>query len=487
MKKESGLLSNLSWKFAERIIAQLVTFIVSIILARLLDPSHYGSIAIVNVFITFANVFVSDGLGSALIQKKNADVLDFSSVLYFNVFLSLLLYFCLFLIAPFISSFYGEGYEILTPVLRVLGIKLILAAINSVQHAYVSKHMIFKKFFYATLFGTIISAFVGIYMAYSGFGVWSLVAQYLTNSFIDTVVLNISLRIRLIKRFSFARVRDLFGFGIKILGSNLLITSYTQVRALIIGKLYTSKDLAYYQKANQYPELLVTNINTSIGAVLFPKMSREQDSIDKVRNTTRMSIRFSGYVMAPIMLGLLTVAKPLVLLMLTEKWLPCVPYIQLLCINYLFRPIHTANLQAIKAVGRSDIILKLEIIKKSIEIVTLLGVMWISVKAIVVNMAILATLFTIVNSFPNKKLIGYSYFEQLKDVSPPLLMAIVMAISVFAIGLLPIAAFPLLIIQIIAGVIIYAILSIISRNQEFFYICKMIETKISFRRKKATR
>lgn len=475
MTKKNGVVSNLAWKFAERISAQVVTLVVSIVLARLLDPSHYGIVAMVTVFITIANVFVQDGFGSALIQKKNADKLDFSSVLILNVGLSILLYWLLFFAAPFISSFYGEGYEQLTPVLRVLSLRLILSAINSVQQAYVSRKMIFKKFFWATLLGTITSAIVGIWMAYCGFGVWALVAQYLTNTTIDTIILQISLNKWPKLKFSFERVRGLFGYGWKILGASLLNNGYQELRTLLIGKIYTSSDLAYYSKGKQFPELLVININTSIGSVMFPKMSKEQDDISKLKETTRQSIRFSSYVLSPMMFGLAAIATPFISFLLTDKWLFAVPFMQLYCIFYLAQPIHTANMQAIKALGRSDTFFKLEIIKKAIELITLLAVMKISVLAIVISATVLNWLFIFVNSYPNNKLLHYSVKEQIKDIFPPIAMGLVMAGVVLFCGKLELPQLSLMIIQVIVGVAVYVGLSFLLKNKEFTYLFNMIK------------
>lgn len=474
-KNNTSVLKNLIWKFAERITAQLVTLIVSVILARLLDPSHYGIISIVTIFITIANVFVSDSFGSALIQKKDADIKDFSSVLYFNIAFSIVLYLLLFILAPYVSSFYGEGYETLTPVLRVLSLRLILSAINSVQQAYVSRHMMFQKFFWSTLLGTVASAIVGIVMAYSGFGVWSLVAQYLTNTTVDTIVLNRILDFRPKLVFSVQRLKKLVPFGAGILGAKLLITGYQELRALLIGKIYSSSDLAYYDKGRQFPNLIVTNIDTSIGAVLFPKMSMQQDNYQQIKETARTSIRFSAFFMCPMMLGLAAIAEPFVKLVLTEKWLPCVSLMQIFCIVYLFQPIHTANMQAIKAIGRSDIYLKLEIIKKVIELICLIAVVRISVDAIVISMAVLTTMFTFINAIPNTKLLNYKFSEQMRDILPGIVKALVMAVVVYTMNWLKIPTFPLLLMQIIVGTMIYLLLSIITKNAELKYICGIIK------------
>ena len=470
MKNKSSVLNNLSWKFAERITAQLVTTIVSIILARLLEPSHYGIIAIVTIFITFANVFVSDGLGSALIQKPKADALDFSSVLWVNIVFSILIYFLLYIAAPYIAAFYGEGYEILTPVLRVLGIRIIFSAINSVQQAYVSRKMIFHKFFWSTLLGTVISAIVGIYMAFKGYGVWALVVQYLTNTTVDTIVLGISLGKVPLFRISIKRLKSLLSFGLHILGTGLLITGYQELRSLIIGKMYSSSDLAFYEKGRQFPNLAVTNINVSIGAVLFPKMASEQDDLEKVKDMTRKSILYSSYIMSPIMLGLAAVAESFVCLLLTDKWLPCVLFLRLFCIIYLFYPIHTANMQAIKAVGRSDILFKLEVTKKIIELVIIVVTMWISVEAMVIGLAIITTLFTFVNAYPNIKLLKYSIKEQMSDILPSVCNSLIMFVCVYLVGMIQMSISLKLAIQIFTGMLIYVLLSIVTKRQEYYYI-----------------
>lgn len=481
MSNEKGLLNNFVWKFAERISAQLISTVISIVLARLLAPSDYGVISMVMIFITLANVFVSDGFGNALIQKKNATPLDFFSVLYFNIAFSCVLYLILFFSAPIIASFYGEEYEILIPVLRVLGLRIILTAVNSVQEAYISKKMMFRIFFVSTIFGTAVSAIVGLVMAYMGYGVWALVAQYLINTTVSTFVLVIVLKKKPQLIFSVRSLKELFPFGARILARGLLINGFQEVRSLIIGKVYSSSDLAFYDKAKNFPSLVVGNINTSIGSVLFPKMANEQDHIERLKETTRTSIRFSSFVIFPALLGLAAVAEPFIRVLLTEKWLPCVPLMQILCVVYLFQPVHTANLQAIKAIGRSDVYLKLEVAKKIIEIIVLLCVMWISVEAITIGSAVCATVFTFFNAYPNIKLLKYSFREQMSDILPNLTMSVLMAFFVYGIGFLPIHDFPKLIIQVFAGGSIYIIMAVVTKNTQFSYIKHLLlsRTRIS--------
>lgn len=479
----SSVLKNLVWKFSERIAAQIVTFVVSILLARLLTPEDYGLVSIVTIFITLANVFVSDGFGTALIQKKDADEVDFSSVLYFNIAFSILLYLVLYLSAPLLTSLYGDGYELLTPVLRVLGIRIIVTGINSVQQAYISKKMEFRKFFWATLIGTVLSAIAGITMAMNGFGVWALVAQYLTNTIINTVVLCCITKLKIVPQISFSRLKELLSYGYKLLLSKLLITGFQELRALIIGKKYSSADLAYYDKGKQLPSLVVTNVDASIGAVLFPKLAEDQADVERLKFNTRRSIRFSSYIMSPLMLGLAAVAKPLISILLTEKWLPCVPLMQVFCITYLFQPIHTANLQAIKAIGESGVFLRLEIVKKIIELIVLLITMQYGVTSIVIGQGALAIMFTFVNAYPNKRLIGYAFKEQMADIFPPILMATAMMIAILPITNFVSNLFVQVAMQVLAGGVMYLLLSFVSGNKEFKYIMGTISTALRNRKR----
>jgi len=473
--KPDGLLGNFVWKFAERISAQLISLVVAIQLARLLDPVDFGAIAMVEIFVALANVFVVDGFGSALIQKKDADALDFSSVLYCNLFFSAGIYAALFYFAPYVAAFYGDGYEILTPVLRVLGLRLILAAINSVQNAYVSRKMIFRKFFWATLIGTLVSAIVGLTLAYSGYGVWALVGQYLANTTVDTIVLAIILKKRPILAFSFARLNGLLQFGIKILSTNLLIVGYMRLRAFIIGKLYSSEDLAFYQRGAQFPDLLVNNVNSSLSSVLFPKLANLQEDLSAVRDVMQRAIRFSSFVLFPLLFGLFVVAEPLVNLVLTEKWAPCAPLLQLLCVSEMFRPLHSINIQAIKALGKSGTVFVLEIVKKAIELISLFLVMRISVYAIVVNMAATSIFFTFVNALPNRRLLRYSYLAQIRDLAPAIWRSTVMACVVALLGLAPLNAWLLLLLQVGVGFVLYTALAYATKSKELFFVFEHIK------------
>lgn len=460
--------SGLFWTFGERICAQLVTFIVSTVLARLLEPSYYGAIAIVNIFIAIANVLAIGGFGNSLIQKKDADNVDFSSVFFFNIAWSTVLYIILYLGAPLISQFFDM--EILTPVMRVLGFRIIIGGINNIQHAYVSKHMLFKRFFWSTLIGTIISGVVGIYLAYKGFGIWALVAQYMTNTATDTVVLWFTVKWRPEFKFSFKRLSSLFSYGWKLLVSSLLDTGYNQLRGLVIGRMYTATDLAFYEKGKSFPNLVVTNINTSIQNVLFPAMAAEQEKKDYIKAMMRRSIRVSSYVMLPLMAGLALVAKPLISLLLTDKWLDCVPYLQISCFVFAFMPIHTANLQAVKALGRSDIFLKLEVIKKIIGLLALIVSIRYGVLAIAMSSLLNTLISSVINAIPNKKLLNYGLLEQIMDMFGAFIPLLIMSISLICLNIVRLNLLPLLFLQVVVGIFVYILTSCIMKNETFFYI-----------------
>ena len=448
-------------------------FIVSVVLARILAPEDYGTIALVTVFTSILQVFVDSGLGTALIQKKDADDLDFSSVFYFNFTVCMILYIGMFFCAPYIAKFYKN--LTLIPVIRVLSLTIIISGIKGIQQSYVSRNMLFKRFFFSTLGGTVFSAFLGIGLAYAGAGVWALVVQQLSNAAIDTLILWITVKWRPKKMFSWSRLKGLLSFGWKLLGSTLLDTVYSNLRNLIIGKVYSSSDLAFYNQADRFPRILVTNVNSSIDSVLLPSMSNVQNDHYRVKSMTRRAIKTSTYIMAPLMMGLAFCAPSIVQLVLTEKWLPCVPYLRIFCITYMFWPIHTANLNAINALGRSDLFLKLEIAKKTVGIILLLITMRISVLAMAYSMIVSSVSSQIINTWPNKRLLEYGYLEQLKDILPSILLAVFMGILVSFFKLTNWNVLTVLICQILSGALIYVLGSIILKLESFEYLINILK------------
>lgn len=428
----NSVIKNFIWRFMERMLANIVAFVVSIILARILSPEEYGTIAIVSVIIVFFQVFVDCGLGNSLIQKKDADDLDFSTIFYFNIVACVFLYFILFFSAPFFSAFYKDTS--LTNILRILGLIIVISGIKNIQQAYVSKKMMFRKFFFSTLSGTIVAAIVGIGMALNGFGVWALVAQQLINPIIDTIVLWFTVDWRPKKLFSFTRLKHLFNYGSKLLGTSLLSTLYNNISQLAIGKVYSSTDLAFYNKGKSWPNLFVQNINTSMDSVLFPSFSNIQDQKNLLKEKCKRANIVSALIIFPGLIGLALIAKPLVRVVLTEKWMQSVIFMQLFCFSFMTYPIQTANINVIKAVGESGTYLKCELIKRTVQIVFLIVALFISPLAVCVSFLVTNIIACFIFAYPNGRIIKYSFINQLKDLINIILAVMIMTLIVYILG-----------------------------------------------------
>lgn len=467
------VVSGLFWRLLERIGAQGVHFIVSIVLARMLEPELFGIITLINVYIAILDVFVDSGLGNALIQKKDADDLDFSSVFFFNIVVCCLLYLIMFSAAPLISRFYRMP-EITAPI-RVISLILIISGVKNVQQAYVSRTMQFKRFFYATLGGTVGAAVLGIWMAYAGFGLWALIAQSLFNMTVDTIILWLTVEWRPKWMFSFERLKFLLSYGGKLLASSLLDTAYNKTRELIIGRMYTPASLAFYEKGGNFPAVISNNINTSINSVLFPAMSSAQDDREAVKRMTRRSIRVCSYIMWPMMMGLSACAEPLVKLILTEKWLPCVPYLRIFCIIYAFYPVHTANLNAIKALGRSDIFLKLEILKKAVGLLLLLISMHFGVMMIAYSLLLSTAASVIINTWPNRTILNYTYGQQMKDIFPSIALSALMFTVAWSVQFFGQGIVVTLVLQIITGFVVYIAGSKMFSIKSYEYVLNIVK------------
>lgn len=472
---KNSVVKSLIWKFLERGGVQGVQFILQIILARLLCPEDYGVLAILLAFVALADVFVQSGFNTALIQKKDADSLDFSSVFWLSLFVSGVFYIILFFSAPFISKFYKM--DILTPVLRVLSIRLFFGALNSVQNAMVSKTMKFKRFFFSSMGGIFGSGLAGIIFAYKGFGVWALVIQQLVNSFLISIILWFTVKWRPEFKFSFSRIKGLFSFGWKLLCSSLLNTGYNQLYSLVIGRFYTSSDLGEFSRGQQFPQVISCNLDGAIQSVMLPTLSSYSDKREEVKRIMRRSITTSAFFLMPCMFGMAAVAKPLVQVLLTEKWLGCVPFLMLACFSYVLYPIHTANLTAINALGKSGIFLKLEIIKKVYGILILVFTIRFGLIPLAVGQVVSGIISTFVNANPNKKLLGYSYLEQLKDLSSSFFASAFMFVCVYCMNFIPVKPLFLLLLQIISGVLIYVLICKVFKIEAFVYIMNTVKNR----------
>ena len=467
-------LKGVFWKLLENFGTQGIAFIVTLVIARFIMPEDYGIIAIVTVFISIADVFVVGGFATALIQNKDVTDDDYSSVFILNFSVAVVLYGVIFLSAPMIAEFYNN--PALSLVLRVLALKLLPGSLNAIQIAMLSKELQYNKLFARNIISGIPSGIIGIIMAYFGLGVWALVGQQLSAIVLSCIAFFFACKWRPRFVFKFDRIKILFSFGWKLLTSNLLNTLYNNIRTLIIGKLYNPATVGYYNKGHQIPNYLCISLDGAIQSVMFSTYSKVQDDKEMVKSIMRRTIKTSSYIIFPFMLGMAACASPFVSFALTDKWLPCVPFMQIFCFSYCLMPIHTANLQAINAMGRSDIFLKLEIIKKVIGVTVLLASVPFGVYPMAVSMAGVSVVNSFVNAYPNKKLLGYTYIEQIKDMIPNLIGALLMFGIVILLANINLPKILILIIQVLSGVVIYLLYSILTKSESFNYILDIIKS-----------
>lgn len=481
-RSEQGttVVGGVIWKFAERILTQGVAFLVSLVLARLLTPEDYGTIALVLVFISLADVFVTSGFSTALIQKKDSDDTDFSTMFYCSFVCSLAIYAIIFFSAPLIARFYNNPD--LTLIVRVFAIRIPLSVYFSIQSAWVSRNMQFRVFFFSGLIGQVTSGILGIGMAFAGFGVWALIAQYFTNTIVNTIVLCFMVPWHPKMLFSFSRAKSLMKYGSKILAADFSGTFFNELRILIIGQKYSSADLAYYNKGQQLPQLLFGNLSAAIMAVLFPALANKNGNMDNVKYMTRKSMQYLSYVILPILMGMFAVMPALINFLYTEKWSSSVFFGQVYCLDYAIACVGFVPLQTLKAIGRSDSVLKLEFIKKPVYLVLLIIGVCFNVHAIAITMLVYETYGVCINLFQMKKHINYSFREILKDQFPAIALSCSMAFFVYLISFLNLGHLLTLILQVITGMVYYIACSFIFRVEGFDFILNIIKTRLMGRK-----
>jgi len=468
--------SGFIWSLMERICSQGVATIISIILARILDPSHYGIIAIVAIFTSFCTTFVNSGFGTALIQKKDADELDFNSAFTFNLIVSFVLYLILFILAPTIASFYE--IDRLTALLRVMGLSLPISALSAIQHAYMQKELEFKRYFSSTLISTLLSGAVGIGAALGGLGVWALALQSLIKPAVDSVVLIIIVRWKPRLRMSYSRIKTLIPFGSRVLITTFIMNLESEIRSLIIGKQYSATDLAFYNNGAIYPKLIFMNIGNSITRVMLPLFSSIQDDEKKFRNVLSRSIKVSTYAIMPLLAGLIAVAKPMVIALYTDKWIASVPFIQIICLAYFTQSYENSCKEALLATGRSGLVMRNMFITKIVSLVSILiavyyfrniyAIAWSGVLWTIISVALYANQIS--------KFFQYSVSKQLFDVLPAILLSVLMGCAVYTVPYwLHLSSGLILIVQILLGAIIYIGTSWIFKVESFVYLLSYVK------------
>ncbi len=423
------IFSGVFWQGIERVGTQGIWFVLSILLARLIAPEEFGVIAIIGVFTNLCGVFIDAGLSSALIQKKDLQESDCCSVFYINIAAALALYVILFFAAPFIAEFYNK--PAITVYLRVMALGMVVGSISGIQGTLLNRKMLFYLNFRISWSALLVSGTIGVIMALRGFGVWALIMQQLTGGMVRCVLLWHFVKWHPQRLFDWQRTRELFSFGWKMFVSGILDTLYNNIYNIIIGRLFNLTTLSYYNRGSNVPNTGMTMINSTLGGVLFPAFSEIQDDRERMRRLAVKSLKIIMFFVIPVLAVLCALAEPIVLVMLTDKWLPCIIFMQISCLSLLFWPFHTLNLQIITACGRSDIFLILEIIKKVQLCVIILIFYRHGVVAMTWGLVISGASCVIVNAWPCGKLIGYPPWRQFADVTPLLLIAAVSGTAVW--------------------------------------------------------
>lgn len=477
MTNSSEVIKSVFWKAGERILVQGLGIIIQVVLARILLPDDFASLAIINAIISYLGLFVQSGLSVAIVQKKELSDKDISTLAVISLFVALILFICLYILAPYISNYYNVGD--LTWPIRVMGISLFLFSFNSIQSGILTRRMKFRTIFLRSLLATPLSGLVGITMAYMGYGIWALVAYSITNILSIVIFMNMIPYLRIKWGFSWQSAKELYSFSLKILGTNLISAGGDTIRTMTIGKVYTPSQLAFYDRAYSYSSLVTQVVNTSLSSVLLPVFSRTQDDIRSLKEMARKSVRLSSFVMIPILVIVAITAKPLVLIVLSEKWLPCAPFLSLFCILRIPSFVTSLDKQVYYALGKSQIGLYYEVFLLAINLVSLVLMIPLGVFYVAIGYTIVEFVGGFVLCLISKKIYGYTICNRLSDLYKPLISCLIMTIVTELVLLFNCNAWITLLSQLIIGVFVYTIMSIMLKDDSFYYVLNT--TKQRFR------
>jgi teichuronic acid exporter len=484
MSLKQKTIGGLFWSFIDGFVNQGFQFIVGIILARLLSPREFGLIGMLTIFIAVSQFFVDGGFSYALIRKINCTQNDYSTIFYFNVSVAVLFYILLFAFSAAIASFFDEPQ--LKSLIQVLSLSLIVNSFSVIQRTILTKEINFKLQTMVSMVASIGSGIIAIWLALAGYGVWSLVALTLSRAFLNTLFLWLWAKWKPVLVFSMESFKELFSFGSKLLVSGLIDTAYRNIYYLIIGKYFSAVELGYYTRADQFQALPSQNLNGLINRVSYPVLSSIQDDIPKLKLSYQKIIKSTMLITFVLMLGMAAIAKPLILTLIGEKWLPAVVYLQLLCLVGMFYPLHSLNLNMLQVQGRSDLFLRLEIIKKVLAVPTIFIGILIGIKAMIIGMLLLSLIAYYLNSYWSGRFIDYSTWEQVKDISPSFLLASVVALCVFIAGYLLHVSNPLkLCIQVVVGGVLTIGIAEVFFMRDYLYIKEIIFEKFTVKKQTA--
>ncbi len=465
------------WSFGDTVSGQLIQFIIGLILARILSPAEFGLVGMIIVFLAIAQSIVDSGFAQALIRKGDAGSRDYSTVFWFNLAAGLLLFVLLYFISPVISRFYDEPQ--LLALTRALSIILIINSFSLVQRAILARRLDFRRQALITVISAVISGALAIWMALNGYGVWALVWKSLTGSFIQALLLWWLSSWHPVILFSWESFRELFSFGSRLLVSGLIDTVYRNIYPLIIGKFFTAQDLGYFSRADQFTRLSSHNISQVVQRVSYPALSQVQDDQVRLKSGYRKVIITTMFITFPALLVMAAVAKPLIVVLIGEKWLPAVPYLQLLCLAGMLYPLHAINLNMLKVKGRSDLFLRLEIIKKLLAIPVVIAGIVGGIRVMIAGMIIHSVVCYFINSFYSGRMVCYPFKEQLADIFPAFLIALVVSGLVWLLSfLLPFGNIYLLTVQLSAAIILIIFAAEITGNKGYIEIKSIITEKV---------
>ena len=445
-----------SWSFIDNISSQGITFLVGLVLARLLTPEEYGLIGIITIFIAVFNSIVDSGFSNALIRKNDAKDIDYNTVFITNLIISVILFFVLYLCAPAISRFFNQPQLIY--LLRVMGSIVIINAFAIIQRTIFVKNVDFKTQTKVSLISSITSGVVGVGMAIGGCGVWSLVGQQISKQFLNSAFLWVFSKWYPKVQFSFTSFKGLFSFGWKLLVSGLIDTAWREIYQVVIGKCYSPATLGQYTRAQQFASICSSNLISVVQRVTYPVLSSVQDDEERLKGGYKRLIRVTMLFTFTLMLGLAAVAKPMILVLIGEQWLPCVPFLQIISFQMMLYPLHSLNLNMLQVQGRSDLFLKLEIIKKIIAVGPLILGIFVNIYWMLVSSVLTGFINYYLNAYYSGPFLNYSIKEQVKDILPSFGVAIAMAVPVYAMSFIPMNPFTLLLLQILIGIVITIVL-----------------------------
>jgi len=470
-------ISGLLWSFIDQFANLGISFIVGIILARILSPREFGLIGMITVFIAVSETFINSGFSQALIRKNNCTQTDYSTVFFFNLIVGVVLFAVLFFAAPALSRFFNEPE--LKSIVQVFGIIVIIGSLTLIQRTILTKRIDFKLQANISVISSIGSGIVGVSMAYQGYGVWSLVMQRIIREGLNSILLWFWNRWTPIFVFSKKSFKELFGFGGKLLLVSLIDTLYRNIYFLVIGKYFSAQELGFYTRADNFKSLPSKNLNSIISRVSYPVLSSMQDDIPRLRNNYQKLIRSTMFITFILMLGMAAVAEPMVIALIGEKWRPSIIYLQMLCFVGMMFPLHALNVNMLQVQGRSDLLLRLEIIKKTLSVpIIIIGIIW-GIKIMIAGMMVNTLIAYYLNSFWSGRMLGYSIKQQVKDILPSFVLAMTMAVLIYSIGfLLPFKPVWNFIIQSAAGAIFIFTFCEISKFNDYIFVKDLVFEKI---------